>query len=84
MFPAALTAFGVIGNAYTLGGRIDEIKDDLRGQFQEIKRDIQEMRRDLKEMKDDVRGPIRCQTELEKVHDMVRVEMVIMDCGSER
>ncbi len=61
VYPAALTAFGLVGNAYILGGQIKDVKDDLGGQ-------IKELRGDMKEIKGDIRGLIRRQTELE-IHD---------------
>lgn len=73
VYPAALTAFGLVGNAYILGGQIKNLKDDLEGQ-------IHEMKGDMKEMKGDVRGLIRRQTEL-AIHDMTQVEKLVMDCG---
>lgn len=76
MYSAALTAFGLIGNAYILGGQIKDVKDDLGDQ-------IHEMKEDMKEMNDDVRGLIRRQTELE-IHDMARVEKLVMDCGKKK
>ena len=57
-YPAALTACGLIGNAYILGGQIKDVKDDLGGQ-------IHDMKGDMKDMKDDIRDLIRRQTERE-------------------
>ena len=76
MYPAALTAFGLVGNAYILGGQIKDVKDDLGGQ-------IHEMKGNMKEIKDDIKGLIRRQTELE-VQDMARVEKLVMDCGKNK
>lgn len=89
VYPAVLTALGVAGNAYILGGEIKGMKDDLRGLIHEMKGDVEEMKGDLKEMKgdmeemkDDIKGLIR-QTELE-VQDMARVEKLVRDCGKKR
>lgn len=38
---------------------------------------------DVKSRKDDIKGLIRRQTELE-VHDMARVEKLVMDCGKNK
>lgn len=76
VYPAALTAFGLVGNAYILGGLIKDLKDDLGGQFKEMKGDI-------KEIKHDIRGLIRRQTERE-IHNMARVQRLVMDCGNNK
>lgn len=68
--------FGLIGNAYILGGQIKDVKDDLGGQIHELKGDI-------KDMKNDIRGLIRRQLELE-VHNMARVEKLVMDYGKKK
>ncbi|MCJ1252257.1 hypothetical protein MMC24_000061 [Lignoscripta atroalba] len=57
VYPAALTTFGLIENAYILEGQIKDVKDDLEGQ-------IREMKGDMKVMKDDVSGLLRHQTDL--------------------
>ena len=80
MYPAALTAFGLIGNAYILGGQIKDVKEDLGGQIKDVKDDLGGQ---IHEMKDDIKGLIRRQTELE-VHDMARVEKLVMDCGKSK
>lgn len=76
VYPAALTMFGLIGNAYILGGQIKDVKDDLGGQ-------IKDMKGDMKDMKNDIRGLIRRQQELEN-HDMARVQKLVMDCGKKK
>ena len=68
--------FGLIGNAYILGGQIKDVKDDLGGQ-------IREMKGDMKDMKGDIRGLLRRQQELE-TQDMARVEKLVMDCGKNK
>ena len=37
VYPAALTAFELVGNAFVLGGQIKDARDDLTGQINEIK-----------------------------------------------
>lgn len=39
MYPAALTAFGLIGNTYILGGQIKDVKNNLH----EVKADIKDL-----------------------------------------
>jgi hypothetical protein len=42
VYPAVLAGFGLAGNAYILGGQIDEVEDGLGGQIKEIKGDTRE------------------------------------------
>ena len=80
VYPAALTMFGLIGNAYILGGQIKDVKDDLGGQIKDVKDDLGGQ---IREMKGDIRGLLRRQQELE-THDMARVEQLVMDCGKNK
>lgn len=76
MYPAALTAFGLIGNAYILGNQIKDVRDDLGGQ-------IKEMRGDLKEVKHDIKSLTARQTAME-LHDMSIAEKLLKDCGKNK
>ena len=80
VYPAGLTAFGLVGNVYILGGQIKDVKDDLRGQIKDVKDDLGGQ---IREIKDDITGLIRRQTELE-VQDMARVQKLVMDCGKNK
>lgn len=66
MYPAALTAFGLVGNAYILGNQIKDVRDDLGGQIKEVKHDIKRL--------------TDRQTEME-LHDMSVAEKLLKDCG---
>lgn len=76
VYPAALTAFGLAGNAYILGNQIKDVRDDLGGQIKEIKGDLKAVKRDIK-------GLIARQTELE-LHDMSVAEKLLKDCGKNK
>jgi len=76
VYPAALTAFGLVGNAYILGNQIKDVKDDLGGQ-------IQEMRGDMKDVKRGVEGLTARQTEME-LHDMSVAEKLLKDCSKKK
>ncbi|KAL8931200.1 MAG: hypothetical protein Q9211_007151 [Gyalolechia sp. 1 TL-2023] len=54
LYPAALTAFGVVCNVYILSGEVKDVRDEWKG--------------DIKSVKDDVKGLLRRQTELEVQH----------------
>lgn len=73
VYPAALTAFGVGGNAYILGNQIRGIKDDLRSL-------IKEMKADLGDMKHDIRRLTARQTEME-LHDISIAVKLLKNCG---
>ena len=82
MYPAALTAFGIIGNVYILGGQIKGLKSGLGTQIDELKGNLGNISEDLKEMRDDIRGLLHRQTEFKK--HMTRVEKLAMDCCKNR
>ena len=87
MYPAALTAFGLAGNAYILGNQIKDVKDDLGGQIKEVKDDlggqIKEVKDDVKDVKHDMKRLTTRQTEME-LHDMSVAEKLLKDCGKNK
>lgn len=62
VYPAALTAFGGIGNAYILGGQIKDLGEDLGGQIREMDRDFNEVKNEIKSL--------RARLTDMKIHDM--------------
>ena len=76
MYPAALAAFGLVGNAYILGGQITDVGNRLGDQIKEIKGD-------LKEVKHEVKSLTARQTEME-LHDMSVAEKLLKDCSKKR
>ncbi len=80
VYPAAITASGIAGNAFILGGQIKGIREDVTDQLKEVKEDIKEQ---VKDVKDDIRELLHRQTELE-IHDMARIQQLVMDCDEKR
>ena len=76
IYPAALTALGMIGNAYILGGQIKGVKDDLGVQMGETKGDHRETEHDMKSL-------TARQTEM-KIRDMAVIEKSFKSCGKHR
>ncbi|KAL8721550.1 MAG: hypothetical protein Q9225_001804 [Loekoesia sp. 1 TL-2023] len=73
VYPVALTAFNLAGNAYILGRQIKdlraevkEMRDELRAEIKEMRNDlggqVQKMRDDLKELEKDVNALTRRQS----------------------
>lgn len=83
VYPAALTALGVIGNAYILGNQIKALRDDLSIGIKEIELDLKKVKSDLKEVKHDVKGLTAHQTEL-RLHHMFVAEKLLKDCGKSK
>lgn len=83
VYPATLTALGIIGNAYILGNQIKALRDDLTVGIKEMELDLKEVKGDLKELKHDVKGLTAHQTEL-KLHHMFIAERILKDCGKSK
>ena len=73
MYPAALTALGLVGHAYILGGQIEDVRDDLRddlgGRIQEVKLEIKSL---------------SARQAMTETHAMASAEKVLMDCGKKK
>lgn len=47
-YPAALTAFGISGNAYVLEGQVKEAKDQLMNEMMQMNGDVREVKKEIK------------------------------------
>lgn len=87
MYPAALTAFGLVGNAYILGNQIKDLRDDLGGQIKGVNDglggQILEVKDDVKEVKHDIKRLIARQTQMELRNRSVE-EKLLRDCGKNK
>ncbi len=78
MYPAALTAVGIGGNAYVLGAQITDLKEDTH----QVKEEVRLIEDVLRKVQDDIKGVPR-QNELE-AHDMALIQKLVMDCDKRR
>lgn len=78
MYPAALTAFGVVGNAYVLGAQIIDLKEDIH----QVKEEVRLIEDILRKVQNDIKGVHRV-NELE-AHDMALVQKLVIDCNKRR
>ena len=65
VYPATLTAIGLVGNAIILGSQIKEAKDELGNQIREVKADLNEVKAEVRDVRNDAKALIARQTGLE-------------------
>ena len=75
-----MTAIGLWGNAFILGGQIKEVKDEIKEVKHEVKDVKDELGGQIKEVKHYIKGLIARQTEME-LHDMSVAAKLFKDCG---
>ena len=57
LYPVAIPAFSIAGNALILGNQLKEVKDEIQKDLEEVREDIKEVKKDIKGMKDDFHIP---------------------------
>lgn len=79
-YPAALTTFGIISNAYILGGQIKQVEHDLGALIDKVERHLGAR---IDKIDHKITDLIRRQTEFE-IQDMARVQKLVMDCADKK
>ncbi|MCJ1379752.1 hypothetical protein MMC17_002855 [Xylographa soralifera] len=77
VYPATLTVFGMVGNAYILGNQIKDVRDDLGGQIKDVKDDLGGQ---IKEVNHEIKALTARQTEL-AILEMSIAEKLFKGCG---
>lgn len=55
MYPSALTALGVWGNAYILGGKVTDVENRLSSRIKEVDSDLKIVNSELKILNSDLK-----------------------------